>query len=219
MSDQNEKIAAIKVPRSFSGAAVKETVAGVHQALRDGAGMLTFDFSGAETIDSFGIGQLVALAKDLKEKKIHLRLSHLNDDMFQFFIDTGLDQIFAIEGVKQDMIDLFESSVDIRLDITVEEAGDACIFNLSGVMDHVGGTRFFRQKVLLSLAKYRKIVLNLSELTFFDSLSVSVLLKETGGELRICCPNYIIEDLFATLNINAVIPVYHTQEEALADWK
>ena len=126
------------------------------------------------------------------------------------------------KGVKQDVIDLFESSIDVRLEIAFEEIEDICIFKMSGVMDHVGGSRFFKQKFLLSLAKFRKIILDFLDLTFFDSLSVGVLLdmhkllKETGGQMRICGANYIIEDLFSTLNINAVIPIYSDREQALA---
>jgi anti-sigma B factor antagonist len=212
----------VKVPHRFSGKAVNDVVNQVHQALDEGVDQISFDFTNVEAIDSFGIGQLITLAKEFKGKGAHLTLSNLNDDIFQLFMDTGLDQVFSIEGVKQDVIDLFESSVDIRLEITLEEQDDICIFNMSGVMDHVGGSRFFKQKFLLSLARFRKILLDFSDLTFFDSLSVSVLLdmhkllKETGGQMRICGANYIIEDLLTTLNINAIIPIFPDREPALA---
>lgn len=219
---EQDKGVIVKVPHRFTGKAVKEVVDQVHHAVAGGARRLTFDFANAETIDSFGIGQLITLAKELKEKGAHLTLCNLNDEIFQLFMDTGLDQVFAIEGVKQEVIDLFETSVDIRLEIDFEETGDICVFKMNGVMDHVGGSRFFKQKFLLTLARFRKIVLDFTDLTFFDSLSISVLLdmhkllKETGGALRICGANYIIEDLFATLNINAVIPVFPDREQALA---
>ena len=225
MSDHDETDCSITMPRHFSGAAVKELVTRVNETLRAGPQKITFDFSEAENIDSFGIGQLIALAKELKEKNARLSLSHLSDDMFQLFLDTGLDQIFSIEGVKQETIDLFEASVDTRLAIAFVEAGDVCIFKMGGIMDHVGGARLFRQKLLLSLATYRKILLDLSELTFFDSLSVSALLdmhqllKKTGGQMRMCGANFLVEDLFGTLNLNAVIALYPTPEQALAGWK
>lgn len=222
MSDQEKKGVIVKVPHRFSGKAVKDVVNQVHHVVADGHARMTFDFTNVEAIDSFGIGQLITLAKELKEKGVHLTLCNLNDEIFQLFRDTGLDQVFAIEGVKQDVIDLFESSIDVRLEIAFEEIDDICIFKMSGVMDHVGGSRFFKQKFLLSLAKFRKIVLDFMDLTFFDSLSIGVLLdmhkllKETGGQMRICGANYIIEDLFATLNINTVIPIFPDREQALA---
>jgi anti-anti-sigma factor len=224
MSETDGKNIIVKVPHRFTGAAVKDVLSQVHQALSSGVGKLVFNFINAEAIDSFGIGQLIILAKELREKGVHLTLKNLNDDIFHLFMDTGLDQVFSIEGVKQDSIDLFESSVDVRLDISFEEVGDVCIFKMSGVMDHVGGSRYFKQKFLLSLARFRKFVLDLSDLTFFDSLSMSVLLdmhkllKETGGQMRICGANYIIEDLFTTLNINAIIPLFPERDKALAGW-
>jgi anti-sigma B factor antagonist len=222
MSDQDKKGFIVKLPFRFSGKAVKDVVDQAHHAVANSHPQITFDFTNVEAIDSFGIGQLITLAKDIKDKDARLSLCNLNEEVFQLFMDTGLDQVFAIEGVKQDVIDLFESSIDVRLDIALEGTEDICIFKMSGVMDHVGGSRFFKQKFLLSLAKYRKIVLDFIDLTFFDSLSVGVLLdmhkllKETGGQMRICGANYIIEDLFTTLNINAVIPIYPDREQALA---
>jgi anti-sigma B factor antagonist len=222
MSDQDKKIIVIKMPHRFSGKAVKDVVVQVRKSVAENNKQVTFDFMHVEAIDSFGIGQLISLAKELKDKGAHLSLSNLNDEIFQLFTDTGLDQVFAIEGVNQEIIDLFESSIDVRLEIEFEEIEDICIFRMSGVMDHVGGSRFFKQKFLLSMAKFRKIVLDFMDLTFFDSLSVGVLLdmhkllKETGGQMRICGANYIIEDLFGTLNINAVIPIYPDREQALA---
>jgi anti-anti-sigma factor len=215
----------VKMPRHFSGEAVREVVGRVNQAFAGGVGKITFDFADAEIVDSFGIGQLVALAKELNERRVRLSLSRLSDDLFQLFIDTGLDQIFAIEGVKQETIDLFETSVDVRLAIAFEDCNDVRVFKLSGVLDHVGGVRLFRQKFLLSLATHRKILIDFTELTFFDSLSVSTLLdmnkllKQTGGQMRMCGANFLVGDLFGTLNLNAVIPLFSTQEEALDGWK
>jgi anti-anti-sigma regulatory factor len=45
------------------------------------------------------------------------------------------------------------------------------------------------------------------------------LLKETGGSLRFCSANYIVADLFKTLNIDQIIPSYETLEGALAEWR
>ncbi|MBN2035921.1 MAG: STAS domain-containing protein [Chitinispirillaceae bacterium] len=224
MNEQGKGNIVVKVPHRFSGNAVKGVVAQVHEALGQGAPDLVFDFIDATSVDSFGIGQLITLAKELREKKVHMTLRNLNDEMFQLFVDTGLDQVFAIEGVKQEVIDLFESSVEVRLGIEFEDIGDVRVFKVAGVMDNIRGSRFFKQKFLLSLATHRNIVLDFTELTFYDSLSVSVLLdmhkllKETGGQMRICGLNYIIEDLFNTLNINAIIPIFPTREEALAGW-
>lgn len=225
MENQNQWDSVIKVPRHFSGDAVNQLVLQVTGKLKKGEKKLNLDFSGADDLDSFGIGQLIYLAKTMRGLNAELSLSNLNDAIFQLFKDTGLDQVFAIQGVKQQVIDLFESSIDVRLNIAFEEIADIRVLKMAGVMDHVGGSRFFRQQFLLALAGHRKILLDLSELTFFDSLSVSAvldmhkLLRQTGGELKMCGANYLVEDLFKTLNINAVIPFYQTRDEAIDGWK
>lgn len=225
MGDQGGPGIIVKMPRHFSGKAVTDLVAEVRQTVRDGEKRLTFDFSGTGTVDSFGIGQLVFLAKEFRDSGVRLTLRGFTEDVFHLFAMTGLDQVFTIEGVKQEAIDLFASTVDVRLHISFEEVGDVCIVHLSGVMDNVGGARFFKQKFLLSMSRFQRILLDFSELTLLDSLCVSVLLDmhklltETSGQMRICGANYIIEELFSTLNLNAVIPIFHTREQAFDGWK
>lgn len=224
MVGNNQKGCVVNVPRSFTGKTVQEVVTQVRRLLENGPGSLTFDFKDTSFIDSRGIGQLVAIAKDLRLKGSTLLLRNLSEDVLQLFVDTGLDQIFAIEGTEQTLIDLFESSVDIRLTITFEKERDVCVFKMGGIMDNVYGARYFKQQFLLSLTEHRKILLDFADLTFLDSASVSVLidmhrlLKETGGQMRICGANYLIEDLFNTLDLKGIIPVYPECKEALASW-
>jgi anti-sigma B factor antagonist len=225
MEHENQWDSVIKVPRRFSGDAARTFVEQVNSKLKRDEKRLNLDFSDADYIDSFGIGQLIYIAKTMREQHAFLTLSNLNDEILRLFKETGLDQIFSIEGVKQDIIDLFESSIDVRLNIVFEEVGDIHVLKMTGVMDHVGGGCFFRRHILLSMADHRKLLLDLTDLTFFDSLCVSTvldmhkLLKETGGELKMCGANYIIEDLFKTLNLNSVVPFYKTRDEAIAGWR
>jgi hypothetical protein len=37
--------------------------------------------------------------------------------------------------------------------------------------------------------------------------------------MRICEANYIIDDLFVTLSLNEIIPIFPTREKALEEWK
>ena len=156
--------------------------------------MVDADFADTEIIDSAAIGILVAIVKEFKAAKALLTLKNLNEDLRRLFKETGFDKIFNIEyeeGVRAAEVDIFENSVDVRLYLAREIAGDACIFHLSGVMNNPQGSRLFKQEFLLELARHKKILVDLQQLTFFDSLSVGVildmnrLLKETGGALRI----------------------------------
>jgi anti-anti-sigma factor len=197
MENQNPVECVIDVPRNFSGVYVKKVVEMAKEKLAQGETGFVLDFSRAESIDSCGIGQLVGIAKVLKEKGLSLKLRNLNEDINGLFKETGLDQLFVIEGQKQEVVDLFGTSVDIRLNITFEEVGDICVFKMEGVMDHIG----------------------------FDSLSVGTvldmhkLLSKTGGQMKMCGANFLIEDLFTTLNLNVVIPYFPTRTEAIAGWK
>jgi anti-sigma B factor antagonist len=226
--EQSGGICILKLPQHFAGAAVKDAMVMVRKSLESNVTEFIFDFEITDLVDSSGIGTLVSIAKDLRGKGGSLSLRNLKPDLFQLFKDTGLDKIFTIEddgAIKKAEIDLFENAIDIRLDIKKEEHGEICIFHLIGLMNYPIGSRYFKQQFLLALAIFKKVLLDVEELTFFDSLSVSTMLnmnklvKETGGSMRVCGANYIVSDLFSTLNIDAIIPVFNTQEEALADWK
>ena len=227
-SEEQGNCIVIKVAQHFAGPIVKETMAGVLERFKSGKTVaFVFDFHVSELIDSSGIGALVSLAKEFHFGGGQLILRNLNDDLLQLFIDTGLDKIFSIEhrgDVRKAEIDLFENAVDVRLTIKKELVADLCVFIMCGVMNHPIGSSYFKQQFLLSLATHKKFILDMEELTFFDSLSLSAvlamnnLLKGTGGGLRICGANYIVNDLFTTLNIDSIIPVFNTRGEALSGW-
>lgn len=218
----------IAMPLHFSGPAVKEAVMELTRLFGDAAlKEIVLDFTATELVDSSGIGSLVSMAKEARQREVGLILKNLNDDLFQLFNHTGLDRVFTIERqevITQAVVDLFEPSVDIRLGIKKEFAGDIAIFNLSGVMNHPIGSGYFKQQLLLSLTQYKKILLDMEELVFIDSLSISSilgmnnLLVDTGGSMRICRANYIVLDLLETLKIGAIIPLFDSREEALAGW-
>jgi len=221
-------VAIIHLPQRCEGIVVKE----LHGLLKDEEtktlSRLVFDFSDTFFVDSSTIGMMVTIDKNIKAQGAVLTIKNLSHEIAELFSDTGLDLLFNIEteeGVTKASVDLFEKSVDIKLDVLTETKDDVCIFHMSGVMNHPVGSRFFKQQFLLAIAEQKKILLDFEELTFFDSLSVSVvlsmhkLLKETGGSLRFCNTNYIVNDLFTTLNINQIIPLYDTIEGALADWE
>lgn len=220
----------IRLPARFCGSPVRELLNLGAQVLElESEPNLILDMSETELVDSAGVGMVVSVAKDFKARTgARFSLRNLTLDVEELFVDTGLDKIFDIateSGMQSASVDLFDISAEIRLDIKRESRGDVCLFHLAGVMNHPVGSRYFKQQFLLALADYRKILLDFEELTFFDSLSVGViltmneLLKKTGGNLRICSANFIVDDLFNTLSINQIIPCLENIESALVDWK
>jgi Anti-anti-sigma regulatory factor (antagonist of anti-sigma factor) len=217
----------IKLPAKFTYTATNDFIKTARQELDNGIQGLFIDFSQTEIVDSGAIGALVSMAKDCKSKGVGITLRNINDEINKLFVETGFDRIFNIDskkGIQYAESEIFDNSIDVRLYIEKEMVGNISIFHLSGIMNNPQGSRYFKQEILLSMAQSKKILLDFKELTYFDSLSVSVILnmnkliRETGGSLRICGSNDIVDDLFTTLNIHHIIPFFKDQDEALANW-
>jgi anti-anti-sigma factor len=226
--ERNNESAIIHLPRIFGYGTNFDVLQKVKNELERGIIALFLNFSKTERIDSSAIGSLVSAAKECITKGTSLTLCDLNSDIKELFIQTGFDKIFNIkyiEGFHQAESNIFEKINDRRLLIKKEFFNDICIFHLSGIMNNPQGSRYFKKEFLFAMAEHNRILLDFAEVTFFDSLSVSVLLnlnnliKETGGSMRICGSNEIIGDLFSTLNIRGIIPFFKSKEAALKDWK
>ncbi len=225
--DREGDIVTIHLPERCEGKFSRELFEEISKDQFKEVSKVVLDFKDVRFADSSTIGILVTIDRKFKSLKVSLSLKNLNSEIMELFTDTGLDILFNIETdgrVHEATVDLFEAGVDIRLEVDSETQDEICILHLSGVMNHPVGSRYFKQQFLLALAHHKKILLDFENLTFFDSLSVSValsmhkLLKETGGSLRFCNANYIVNDLFMTLNIDQIIPVFKTIEDAMADW-
>lgn len=218
----------LPMPRHYSGALVKDVGATINKLFVDAqARELVLDFSSSELVDSCAIGMLVSFAKEAHQRHVRLILKNLNDNLYQLFNHTGLDRIFTIERSEvlvAATVDFIEPSVDIKLGIEKEFPGEIVVFHLSGVMNHPCGSGYLKQQLLLSLTQYKKVLLDMDDLVFIDSLSLSVvlglnsLLVDTGGCLGICRANYIVLDLLETLKIGTFIPMFGAIDEALSAW-
>jgi anti-anti-sigma factor len=225
--DHCDEGAIVRLPEQFLLATSNTFLESIRHEMESGITRIIIDFKDTTLIDSSAIGALVSIAKESTIRSVPLFLRNQHGDISNLFMDTGLDKIFNIESdgdLQNAEVGLFENGIDIRTAISEEVVNDVSIFHMKGVMNHPQGSRYFKQQFLLAMAKYKKMLIDLEELTFFDSLSVSVLLnmnkliKETGGAMRICGPNYIVLELFNTLNLSKIIPIYGTVTEALDGW-
>ena len=223
----NDGVSTIILPPRAGGRVPFELMEEFRKLQQEGFINFRIDFSETGFIDSSTIGALVSLSGQVHDLKGSLVLSNLNEEIMDLFTETGLDTVFTIEsdeGTNNAVVDLFETGCDVKLEIEKETHGDICVLRMNGLLNHPLGTRYFKQQLLLNMTNFRKILLDFENLTYFDSLSVSVivgmskLLSDTGGSLRICTANYIIQDLFSTLNIDQIVPQYDDMESALADW-
>jgi anti-sigma B factor antagonist len=83
---------------------LKELIQG---ALDRGERRLLIDFSRAGYIDSSGLGELVSIAKRVRETGGELRLAGLNEDLRSLFELTKLDTLFAIAETPQQALASF----------------------------------------------------------------------------------------------------------------
>ncbi|HUI93142.1 MAG TPA: STAS domain-containing protein [Chitinivibrionales bacterium] len=226
--EHDNKGIVILLPERFLKPASNAFLLSLKKEIEAGAARIAADFKNTVLIDSTAIGALVAMAKEAKAQGVPFYIRNLSGEIYALFTDTGLDRIFNVEHegrVHSAEVDIFEKTGDVRLEITIETVNGICVFHLAGVMNHLQGSRFFRQQFLLAMAEHKKILLDMQDLTFFDSLSMSVMLnmnkliKETGGSMRICNANYAVNDLFMTTNLNRIIPVFTTLAEALRNWE
>lgn len=186
------------------------------------------DASRLTFIDSVAIGFLVQILNDLQGKGGYLALRNLQGEAFNFFQRVGLTKIFPsaedveteISGVNDDFADV----VDLKLKMEVESTGGVCVIRLMGVMDYPGGSLRFKEKALLCLQNHKRFLLDLEELDYLHSLSVTEILNlhrilaQSEGELRICRANELVKGILATLSANKVIRVYESREDALSGW-
>lgn len=219
----------IVIPVHYSGETVKEMKKKIMEYITQLKGKeIYLDFSDTQFIDSSAIGSLISIAKEANQEDTTLILRGLNEEIMQLFDYTGLDHIFTIErktilevGEKE----FFKEPNDVMLDIRKEIIDDICIFNMSGTMSHPVGARYFKQIFLFVLADYKKILLDMEELSFIDSMSLSTILSlnrlliNTDGSMRICRTNSIIEEIFHLLKIETIIPMFSSRKEALSNWE
>jgi len=224
--DRSESVI-IDINQSLDNCSIKEFMASVTDSLSIAKNEICLDFHSCESIDSFGIGALVSSAQLLHQKNIKLILRNLNPKLYRKFTDSSLTNYFFIDNegeMKEPTSNLFEDSADNRLVIDKQINGKVAVFLMKGAMNHPTGSRYFKQQFLLSLVHCNLILLDMEELTFFDSLSVGTLinmnslLTKSGGFLHICGAKSIISDLLKTLCIDAIIPVFDNQKEALESW-
>lgn len=109
------------------------------------------------------------------------------------------------------------------MQVELEQKGRTLIVRLQGELDqHVADD--LRQAVEKELSREiaDKILLSLEGLTFMDSSGLGVILgryrrlSEAGGKMAACCLNSQLTRIFELAGLNRLMPVYATEDEALA---
>jgi len=214
-----------KLPERFNSDTPHKIVAELQELPHGDAECVVLDMSATASIDSSGIGVLVFLYKELTAKGKALILKRPQRNIYNLLMETGIDRLFDVElssGIKRGDADLGELAVQLHME--EEMVGDVCVISMSGVMNYPAGSSLFKKNMFVSMASGNKILLDLKELAFFDSLSMgsvlrlSRLLIDSGGSMRVCRANHVVRSVFESLGVDAIIPFYETKEAALEDW-
>jgi anti-anti-sigma factor len=213
-----------KLPEHFD-ASTPRSVIELLQSLPDSdCRCVTLDLSRTSSMDSSGIGILVFLYKELTANGKAFILRKPQRGVYNLLMETGIDRLFDIEmssGIIKAGAEL--SGLDVQLDVVEDMVGDVCVLSLIGMMNYPAGSSQFKKSMFMAITQSNKILLDMSDLAFFDSLSVgailrlSRLLRDNNGGMKLCRANQVVRNVFESLGVDLLIPIYDTREEALAD--
>jgi anti-sigma B factor antagonist len=101
-------------------------------------------------------------------------------------------------------------------------AGDVCVLHVSGEVDFDAAPQFKRQITSRIDAGERRIVVDLSCVTFIDSTAIGVLiaairrLEAAGGSLSLACANDEVRGIFEAVGLENVVALHLCTEDACA---
>ena len=88
-----------------------------------------------------------------------------------------------------------------------------------------GNINDFRDRVEPVTEKYVKVVCDMGQVRFIDSMGCGLLisflkqLQKKGGGLKICCVTTPVQNLFSLMNLDKVFGIFKTREEAIKAFK
>jgi anti-sigma B factor antagonist len=108
-------------------------------------------------------------------------------------------------------------------EVQVEDAGsDLCILVVGGEVDYEVSPQLKAHMMRAIKAGARRVVLDLSDVTFIDSTAIGVIagavekLDEAGGSLAVVSTHEKVVQIFEITGLDSVITLHERREEALA---
>ena len=100
--------------------------------------------------------------------------------------------------------------------------GDVRVLRVAGDVDFDAAPQFKRQITSRIDAGERRIVIDLSQVSFIDSTAIGVLiaairrLEAAGGSLSLACANDDVRGIFEAVGLENVVPLHLDTEDARA---
>ena len=107
------------------------------------------------------------------------------------------------------------------MEISISESGDVRILSFQGNLDTGTSPEAESQINGLIEAGTQKLLVNFEQLEYISSAGLRVLLatakklKPSGGNLKICCLNQTVQEVFDISGFSTILSVTSTEEEAL----
>jgi anti-anti-sigma factor len=107
------------------------------------------------------------------------------------------------------------------MEISISESGDVKILSFQGNLDTGTAPEAESQINALIEAGTRKLLVNFEKLDYTSSAGLRILLatakklKPVGGDLKICCLNQTVQEVFDISGFSTILSVTSSEEEAL----
>ena len=107
------------------------------------------------------------------------------------------------------------------MEISISESGDVRILSFQGNLDTGTSSEAESQINGLIEAGAQKLLVNFEQLEYISSAGLRVLLatakklKPGGGNLKICCLNQTVQEVFDISGFSTILSVTASEEEAL----
>ena len=107
------------------------------------------------------------------------------------------------------------------MEISVTESGDVRILSFKGNLDTNTSPQAENEINGLIEAGAQKLLVNFEKLDYISSAGLRVLLstakklKASGGDLKICCLNQTVQEVFDISGFATILSVASSEEEAL----
>lgn len=102
------------------------------------------------------------------------------------------------------------------------QVGDKLVLRVAGRMDAESAAAFETECEACIAEGFTKLVIDLGSLSYVSSMGLGAIVKiakqlrDSGGEVRICCLTGLVRQLFEITRLNHVFPPHDTVESALA---
>ncbi len=215
----------VSLPERLTGKEALNFSALVTKGMKDGQLRWMADAARLRVIDSFAIGILVRILRDLRALAGELCIRDLAGSALEIFKRSGLNDLFLVKSGLVTYAPKGALSTEETEDFRAETMGEIGVFVFLGAMDTQKKIRNFKSKALLIMADRKRILLDMEKLKGFtgafaeEVLTISRLLRFSDGEIRICRPNQTASRLLKSYSIDGIIQVFLDREIALEDWK